>query len=166
MLSHLVGFALINLSSLSLYKTAQNFFSRQNLLYLSYFLATHVDLWGPYPHSNYNGYKYFLTVVDDYSCVTWTHLLAAKSIAFPILKSFIAFVYTQFLTTVKSIRFDNGMDRAVNRSKIGPDRIGPAWTEDRIQTIAWTEDRTGKNLDPTGPLLDWSWATAKRTLEG
>jgi len=74
------------------------------------FELIHVDLWGPYPHATYNGYKYFLTIVDDYSRATWTHLLAAKSNAFPILKSFLAFVHTQFQTTVKIIRSDNGVE--------------------------------------------------------
>jgi len=70
----------------------------------------HVDLLGPYLHSTYNGYKYFLTIVDYYSCATWTHLLGAKSNAFPILKYFITFVQTQFHTSVKVIRADNGMN--------------------------------------------------------
>ena len=74
------------------------------------FELIHVDLWGPYPHTTYNGYRYFLTIVDDYSRATWTHLLAAKSNAFPILKSFLAFVHTQFHTSVKAIRSDNGME--------------------------------------------------------
>jgi len=56
------------------------------------FELIHIDLWGPYPHPTYSGYKYFLTIVDDYSRATWTHLLATKSNAFPIFKSFVAFV--------------------------------------------------------------------------
>jgi len=68
----------------------------------------HVDLWGPYPHCTYNDYKYFLTIINDYSWATWTHLLAAKSNAFAILKSFVSFVKTQFQTSVKVIRSDNG----------------------------------------------------------
>ena len=78
------------------------------------FELIHVDLWGPYPHSTYNGCKYFLTIVDDYSRATWTHLLAAKSNAFPILKSFIFFIQTQFQTTVKTVRSDNGMEFSDN----------------------------------------------------
>jgi len=58
------------------------------------FEMLHVYLWGPYANSTYNGYKYFLTIVDDFSRATWTQLLATKSNAFPILKSFIAFTQT------------------------------------------------------------------------
>jgi len=74
------------------------------------FEIIHVDLWGPYPHSTYNGYKYFLTIVDDYSRATLTHLLATKSNAFPIFKSFVAFVHTHFHTSIQVVRFDNGLE--------------------------------------------------------
>jgi len=30
----------------------------------------HVDVWGPYSLSSIHGYKYFLTIVDDYSRYT------------------------------------------------------------------------------------------------
>jgi len=60
----------------------------------------HVDLWDPCANSTYNGYKYFLTLVDDFSRATWTHLLAAKSNAFLILKSFITLIQTQFQAKV------------------------------------------------------------------
>jgi len=74
------------------------------------FELIHVDIWSPYSHSTYNGYKYFLTIVDDYSRAPWTHLLATKSNAFPILKSFLTFVQIQFHTIVKTIRSNNGME--------------------------------------------------------
>ncbi|GAA0176288.1 transmembrane signal receptor [Lithospermum erythrorhizon] len=66
----------------------------------------HVDTWGPYKDTN-NGYKYFLTLVDDYTRVTWTHLKAAKSNAFPILTAFITYIKTHFHANVNSIRSDN-----------------------------------------------------------
>jgi len=78
------------------------------------FEMIHIDLWGPYPYSTYNGYKYFLTIVDDYSRSTWTHLLAAKSNAFPILKSFVNFVHTQFHTSIQVIRSNNGLEFSNN----------------------------------------------------
>jgi len=42
---------------------------------------------GPYPHSTYNGSKFFLAIVDGHSRATWVHRLAHKSNAFPLLKS-------------------------------------------------------------------------------
>ena len=37
----------------------------------------------------------------------------------------------------------DGVCRAVHQSRTGPDRTGPAWTEDRKRGVLWTEDRTG-----------------------
>ncbi|CAM8993728.1 unnamed protein product [Rhodiola kirilowii] len=39
----------------------------------------HVDIWGPYKVSHISGAKYFLTIVEDKSRVTWTYLMKAKS---------------------------------------------------------------------------------------
>ncbi|XP_070054071.1 uncharacterized protein [Nicotiana tomentosiformis] len=52
----------------------------------------HFDIWGPYHTRTYNGFMYFLTLVDDYSRVTWTHLLSCKSNALSVLKAFVSMV--------------------------------------------------------------------------
>lgn len=44
-----------------------------------------VDTWGPYKVATHDGFKYFLTFVDNFSRVTWPHLLRTKSNAFIIL---------------------------------------------------------------------------------
>lgn len=36
------------------------------------FELIHIDTWGPHKNTTYNGFKYFLTIVDDYSKATWT----------------------------------------------------------------------------------------------
>jgi len=60
------------------------------------FELLHVDIWGPYRFSTYDGYKLFLSIVDDYNRATWIFLMTNKSSAFHLLESFIAFVDTQF----------------------------------------------------------------------
>ncbi|GAA0143530.1 hypothetical protein LIER_04196 [Lithospermum erythrorhizon] len=65
---------------------------------------------GPYSTSTYDGYRYFLTIVDDHSKITWTHLLSTKSNAFPVFKAFLMYVQTQFQTSVKVIRSDNALE--------------------------------------------------------
>ncbi|KAK9065740.1 hypothetical protein SSX86_015141 [Deinandra increscens subsp. villosa] len=70
----------------------------------------HIDVWGPYNTLTYNGYKYFLTIVDDHSRVTWTYLLSTKSNAFSVLKTFIEMVKTQFKSSIKCIRSDNAFE--------------------------------------------------------
>ncbi|XP_074266056.1 uncharacterized protein LOC141588516 [Silene latifolia] len=57
------------------------------------FELIHVDLWG-----------------DDYSRTTWTMLLKHKNLVCETIGHFLAYVKTQFNTTVKKVRFDNGTE--------------------------------------------------------
>lgn len=50
-------------------------FISSNIKSNSCFELLYVDLWGPYNVLIYNGNKYFLTIVDDLSRVTWIYLL-------------------------------------------------------------------------------------------
>jgi hypothetical protein len=70
----------------------------------------HCDIWGPFSTDSFNGVKYFLTIVDDYSRFTWVHLMVAKSQTRNLIKSFIHMVETQFESKVKCIRSDNGFE--------------------------------------------------------
>ncbi|XP_075102696.1 uncharacterized protein LOC142177534 [Nicotiana tabacum] len=74
------------------------------------FELIHVDIWGPYNSATYDGFRYFLTIVDDFSRGTWTYLLTNKSNAFTILKGFLAMVERQFNSKVKTIRSDNAFE--------------------------------------------------------
>ncbi|KAK9061911.1 hypothetical protein SSX86_019095 [Deinandra increscens subsp. villosa] len=74
------------------------------------FEIIHIDTWGPYSVPTYNGHKYFLTIVDDFTRTTWTHLLSTKSNAFSVLQSFIEMVSTQYNTKVKCVRSDNAFE--------------------------------------------------------
>ncbi|GJW03860.1 ribonuclease H-like domain-containing protein [Tanacetum coccineum] len=38
----------------------------------------HLDLWGPYKVTSSEGFKYFLTVVDDYTRAVWLYLIKTK----------------------------------------------------------------------------------------
>ncbi|GJS11353.1 ribonuclease H-like domain-containing protein [Tanacetum coccineum] len=38
----------------------------------------HLDLWGPYRVTSSEGFKYFLTVVDDYTRAIWVYLIKSK----------------------------------------------------------------------------------------
>jgi len=72
-----------------------------------------IDLWGPYRVHTYNGY--FLTIVDDYSRTTWTHLLTTKSNLMPLIKAFIEMAQTQFNAKVKTVRSDNALELGLNK---------------------------------------------------
>ncbi|KZV25423.1 hypothetical protein F511_19803 [Dorcoceras hygrometricum] len=42
--------------------------------YFYHFQVIHMDIWGPFHTPTYNGERYFLTIVDDYSRGTWVYL--------------------------------------------------------------------------------------------
>lgn len=74
------------------------------------FELLHADIWVPFHCTTYNGFKYFLSIVDDFSCAIWVHLLASKGNAFPMLRAFILFSERQFQTPVEVITSDNGLE--------------------------------------------------------
>jgi len=55
-----------------------------------------------------HGYKYFLTILDDFSRYTWTILLKSKAEVQSKVEHLINFVETQFEIKIKGIRSDNG----------------------------------------------------------
>ena len=73
----------------------------------SIFELIHIDTSGPYHTATHEGYKYFLTTVDDYSRATWTYLLTTKKDASFALKNFIQMIETQSQTKIKQVRSDN-----------------------------------------------------------
>lgn len=85
-------------------------FQSSHISTTSIFELTHIDSWRPYKSTTYDDFRYFLTIVDDFSKATWTYLLKTKINAFSILKSFLAMVQTQFQTRVKTIRSYNALE--------------------------------------------------------
>ena len=85
-------------------------FPNHNHVSPSCFDLIHVDIWGPYQVPTVEGYKYFLTLVDDHSRTTWLYLMKSKSKAIPLLESFIIMIHTQFNCHVKIVRSDNGQE--------------------------------------------------------
>ncbi|XP_019248461.1 PREDICTED: uncharacterized protein LOC109227719 [Nicotiana attenuata] len=73
----------------------------------SSFQLVHMDVWGPYRVNTHNGYRYFLTLVDDSTRMTWTFLLRLKSDVYVVLTDFLHLVENQFSTTIKTFRPDN-----------------------------------------------------------
>ena len=70
----------------------------------------HCDLWGPYRTTSRCGSRYFLALVDDYSCSVWLYLLPTKQHVTQSLKNFITMVQVQFDTRVRRIHSDNGTE--------------------------------------------------------
>jgi hypothetical protein len=70
----------------------------------------HCDIWGPYFLPTHDGFKYFLTIVDDCSRSTWVFLMSSKGATRSLLVSFFTMIETQFNTKIKTIRSDNGLE--------------------------------------------------------
>ncbi|MCH80704.1 retrovirus-related Pol polyprotein from transposon TNT 1-94, partial [Trifolium medium] len=70
----------------------------------------HCDVWGPFKKPTYDGYHYFLTIVDDSTRYTWTHLMKHKAEAPMLIKLFFKFVKTQFNKSIKAISTDNAKE--------------------------------------------------------
>ena len=74
------------------------------------FDLVHCDLWGPFSVPTIEGYKYFLTIVDDHSRCTWVYLLKPKSETQALVEQFSNMVETQFAAKIKCLRSDNGTE--------------------------------------------------------
>ena len=83
-----------------------SFQSRQNMCSAAFDLV-HIDTWGPFSVPTNDGFKYFLTIVDDFSRATWIYLLKNKSDVLHVFPAFINMVHTQYQTKLKSVRSDN-----------------------------------------------------------
>lgn len=70
----------------------------------------HLYVWGPYKQVTQNNYSYFLTVLDDYSKVTWVFLFSSKTQVYNIFKNFIAYVTNQSTKSIIIIRTDNDIN--------------------------------------------------------
>lgn len=71
------------------------------------FELVHIDIWGPFSQISVEGFKYFLTIVDDHTRFTWVYMLRNKSEVAEIFPNFHRMVSTQFHTCIKSVRSDN-----------------------------------------------------------
>ncbi|GJV18940.1 putative RNA-directed DNA polymerase [Tanacetum coccineum] len=70
----------------------------------------HLDLWGPYKVTSRDGFRYFLTIVDDFSRAVWVFLLKNKTEVFDNIMVFYNLIHTQFNKKVKNFRSDNGTE--------------------------------------------------------
>lgn len=73
----------------------------------SAFELLHLDIWGPFYVPTTDGYKYFLTIVDDCTRATWVYLLKDKSSVTTVFPAFLTLIENQYNASVKAIRSDN-----------------------------------------------------------
>ena len=60
-----------------------------------FFDLAHFDVWKPCPLNSKTWFRYFITFVDDYSCVTWLYLMKNHSKVFSVFQNFCAKIKIQ-----------------------------------------------------------------------
>ncbi|GKB76736.1 retrovirus-related pol polyprotein from transposon TNT 1-94 [Tanacetum coccineum] len=70
----------------------------------------HMDLCGPMRVESFNGKKYVLVIVDDYSRYTWTHFLRSKDETPEVLIDFLKLVQRGLHAQVRTVRTDKGTE--------------------------------------------------------
>jgi hypothetical protein len=73
----------------------------------SAFDLVHIDVWGPFNVPTPDGFRYFLTIVDDHTRVTWLYLMKNKNEVLTIFPDFLKMIETQYKSQVKGVRSDN-----------------------------------------------------------
>ncbi|XP_057252283.1 retrovirus-related Pol polyprotein from transposon RE1 isoform X1 [Beta vulgaris subsp. vulgaris] len=88
------------------------------------FEMIHIDTWGPYRVNSKNHQRFFLTVVDDHTRMTWIHPMRNKSDAYDALATFVQMAKTQFDKRVKVVRSDNAVELDDKHYKHMFDKLG------------------------------------------
>ncbi|PKU59087.1 Retrovirus-related Pol polyprotein from transposon TNT 1-94 [Dendrobium catenatum] len=68
----------------------------------------HTDVWGPTAFPSTDGYRYYIIFIDDHTRFTWIYFLHAKHQVLATFRHFCKMVHTQFHTTPKILRSDDG----------------------------------------------------------
>lgn len=75
----------------------------------------HVDIWDSYRVFTRGKFRYFLTLVDDCTRVTWVYLMEMKSEYLNTLMKFDEYVSNQFGCKIKVVRSGNALEFADKR---------------------------------------------------
>lgn len=74
------------------------------------FELIHSDIWGPSTIPNISGSRWFVSLIDDYTRVTWIFLLKHKSDVSRVVPNFHSMIQNQFGVKIKGFRSDNARD--------------------------------------------------------
>ncbi|PRQ17544.1 putative RNA-directed DNA polymerase [Rosa chinensis] len=72
------------------------------------FELIHSDVWGPSREPTVSGMRYFVLFIDDCTRLSWVALLRTKDEVFPAFQTFRTLVQTQYNSTIRVLRSDNG----------------------------------------------------------
>ncbi|PKU66151.1 Retrovirus-related Pol polyprotein from transposon TNT 1-94 [Dendrobium catenatum] len=72
------------------------------------FEIVHSDVWGPSPTISLNGFRYFVTFIDEHTKYCWVYPLIQKSDVFAKFQEFYNMIRCQFNKHIKTLRTDGG----------------------------------------------------------
>jgi len=75
----------------------------------------HNDLCGSLPSTSFSGFKYFLTLVGDYSRHTWVYFIKLKTEVFDMFLAYKVLIEKQFGHKILQLRFGNGGEYVNNK---------------------------------------------------
>ncbi|KAL1553764.1 Retrovirus-related Pol polyprotein from transposon TNT 1-94 [Salvia divinorum] len=70
----------------------------------------HMDCWGPSRVESIGGHKYFVSMIDDYSRMTWVIMMKHKGEAFKKFKQWKILIENQTWKKIKRLRTNNGLE--------------------------------------------------------
>ncbi|GJT02372.1 ribonuclease H-like domain-containing protein [Tanacetum coccineum] len=70
----------------------------------------YLDLWGPYKVASSEGFRFFLTIVDDCTRAVWVYLIKSKDEVSHFIILFYNLIENQFKRKIKVFRSDNGTE--------------------------------------------------------
>jgi hypothetical protein len=78
------------------------------------FEIVHSDVWGPASLESFDGYKYYVTFIDDFTRITFVYLLKFKHEVFKCFEDFHKLVTNHFSSKICILRSDNGTEYTSN----------------------------------------------------
>ncbi|GKF23975.1 retrovirus-related pol polyprotein from transposon TNT 1-94 [Tanacetum coccineum] len=101
-----------------------------------------MDLCGPMRIQSFNGRKYILVIVDDYSWFTWVKFLRSKDEVSEFVIKFLKMIQVRLNATIRNIKTDNGIE-FVNHTLKNYYEEAPLflWAE-AVATACYTQNRS------------------------
>ena len=72
------------------------------------FMIIHSDVWGPSKAATLGDAHWFVTFIDDCTCITWVCLMKSKSEVTSLFQQFYKMVQVQYKSQIQTLRSDNG----------------------------------------------------------
>jgi transposase InsO family protein len=94
-------------------KHTRSIYVSRGLRSISPFMLIHSDVWACLVIS-ISGMKYFVTLIDCYSRITWIYLMKQKNEVLKCFQDFCSLVENQYDARVKLLRTDNGTEYVNN----------------------------------------------------